>query len=207
MRRRVVPKVRVELTRGCPRRFLRPVRLPFRHFGTTPFYRRPPDNASINQHSRKIPGPDGFPVKFARPSAGLRIPPPEYGGRIGGWPADGGADGPKPATGATADWAGDKRWMAGGGAGRRRISGGLSGWRRAALTIELGKQYNLRQIQERKRSAETNLPAQKTPPGPGARIPRPLGHFRRAGRAAPPAVQGTPPAQRVSAGASVPARL
>ena len=30
----VVPKVRVELTRGCPHRFLRPARLPFRHFGT-----------------------------------------------------------------------------------------------------------------------------------------------------------------------------
>ena len=29
----MVPKVRVELTWGRPRRFLRPVRLPFRHFG------------------------------------------------------------------------------------------------------------------------------------------------------------------------------
>lgn len=29
----LVPKVRVELTRGCPQRFLRPSRLPFRHFG------------------------------------------------------------------------------------------------------------------------------------------------------------------------------
>ena len=28
-----MPKVRVELTRGCPHRFLRPARLPFRHFG------------------------------------------------------------------------------------------------------------------------------------------------------------------------------
>ena len=34
----VVPKVRVELTRGCPHRFLRPARLPFRHFGTALFY-------------------------------------------------------------------------------------------------------------------------------------------------------------------------
>ena len=34
----VVPKVRVELTRGCPHRFLRPARLPFRHFGTGLFY-------------------------------------------------------------------------------------------------------------------------------------------------------------------------
>ena len=32
--RNVVPKVRVELTRSCPHRFLRPARLPFRHFGT-----------------------------------------------------------------------------------------------------------------------------------------------------------------------------
>ena len=30
----VVPKVRVELTQGHPYRFLRPARLPFRHFGT-----------------------------------------------------------------------------------------------------------------------------------------------------------------------------
>ena len=30
----VVPKVRVELTRGCPHRFLRPARLPFRHLGS-----------------------------------------------------------------------------------------------------------------------------------------------------------------------------
>ena len=29
----LVPKVRVELTRGYPHRFLRPARLPFRHFG------------------------------------------------------------------------------------------------------------------------------------------------------------------------------
>ena len=29
----LVPKVRFELTRGCPHRFLRPARLPFRHFG------------------------------------------------------------------------------------------------------------------------------------------------------------------------------
>ena len=29
----MVPKVRVELTWGCPHRFLRPARLPFRHFG------------------------------------------------------------------------------------------------------------------------------------------------------------------------------
>ena len=32
--KKVVPKVRVELTPGCPDRFLRPARLPFRHFGT-----------------------------------------------------------------------------------------------------------------------------------------------------------------------------
>ena len=203
----MVPKVRVELTRGCPRRFLRPVRLPFRHFGTTPFYRFPPGNATINQTSRKIPVPARFPAKFARPSAGLRIPPPHSGRRIGGLPADRGAAGRQPARGAAADWAGDKRWIASDEAGRRRISDGLLGRGRAALTMGLGKQYNLRQIQERKRSAETNLSAQKTPPGPGAWLPRPLGHFRRAGRAAPPAVQGTPPAQRVSAGASVPARL
>ena len=31
----VVPKVGVEPTRGCPHRFLRPARLPFRHFGRT----------------------------------------------------------------------------------------------------------------------------------------------------------------------------
>ena len=36
--KKVVPKVRVELTRGCPHRFLRPARLPFRHFGTALFY-------------------------------------------------------------------------------------------------------------------------------------------------------------------------
>ncbi len=29
----LVPKVRLELTQGCPYRFLRPARLPFRHFG------------------------------------------------------------------------------------------------------------------------------------------------------------------------------
>ena len=29
----MVPKVRFELTRGLPHRFLRPARLPFRHFG------------------------------------------------------------------------------------------------------------------------------------------------------------------------------
>jgi hypothetical protein len=29
----LVPKVGVEPTRGCPQRFLRPSRLPFRHFG------------------------------------------------------------------------------------------------------------------------------------------------------------------------------
>ncbi len=28
-----MPKERIELTRGCPQRFLRPSRLPFRHFG------------------------------------------------------------------------------------------------------------------------------------------------------------------------------
>ena len=32
-RRALVPKVGVEPTRGCPHRFLRPARLPFRHFG------------------------------------------------------------------------------------------------------------------------------------------------------------------------------
>ena len=34
----VVPKVGVEPTRGCPHRFLRPARLPFRHFGAGLFY-------------------------------------------------------------------------------------------------------------------------------------------------------------------------
>ena len=29
----MVPKVRFELTRSLPHRFLRPARLPFRHFG------------------------------------------------------------------------------------------------------------------------------------------------------------------------------
>ena len=29
----VVPKIGVEPIRGCPHRFLRPARLPFRHFG------------------------------------------------------------------------------------------------------------------------------------------------------------------------------
>ena len=32
----VVPKVGVEPTQGCPQRFLRPSRLPFRHFGLSP---------------------------------------------------------------------------------------------------------------------------------------------------------------------------
>ena len=31
--KKLVPKVGVEPTRGCPHRFLRPARLPFRHFG------------------------------------------------------------------------------------------------------------------------------------------------------------------------------
>ena len=34
LKRKLVPKVGVEPTRGCPHRFLRPARLPFRHFGT-----------------------------------------------------------------------------------------------------------------------------------------------------------------------------
>ena len=34
--KRVVPKVRVELTRPLGQWFLRPSRLPFRHFGTVP---------------------------------------------------------------------------------------------------------------------------------------------------------------------------
>ena len=33
MPKKLVPKVRVELTRSYPHRFLRPARLPFRHFG------------------------------------------------------------------------------------------------------------------------------------------------------------------------------
>ena len=34
----MVPKVGFEPTRGCPHRFLRPARLPFRHFGLYLFY-------------------------------------------------------------------------------------------------------------------------------------------------------------------------
>src|SRR5262249_39976051 len=43
-----MPKVGVEPTRGCPQWFLRPPRLPFRHFG--------PTGAIIRQFARKVNG-------------------------------------------------------------------------------------------------------------------------------------------------------
>ena len=73
-KRRMVPKAGIEPARGCPQRFLRPSRLPFRHFGrergrftteTPSTQRREEDGASVVR---------SHPKKWCPPPVSIRAP-------------------------------------------------------------------------------------------------------------------------------------
>src|SRR5436309_5369487 len=75
----LVPEERVELSWGCPRRILSPVRLPFRHSGLTPALNLPFRMAS--RHPRRS-GKKNRAIGSRRPpdSVLLAVPTAGYGG-------------------------------------------------------------------------------------------------------------------------------
>src|SRR4026209_1132560 len=69
-----MPEARVELARGCPRRILSPLRLPFRHSGRAGnIVRDPRPRKPKPQGCNRLPG--GVTIPFSE--AGNVSPPPE----------------------------------------------------------------------------------------------------------------------------------